>query len=272
MDVYVEATLDPLGAADRGAVLVDWFERAFSGPFAELVHQEERAEFGVRTGTSVRQAGESRRSNLSHLGRNRARLKAELEKSPDWVITEFYGDDTLGRVQCSYFPVEGSWPKLVVGLLAGSLRLADPKYCADLVDFLALALDDLNPVFARIEKDSFSDRSNIEAALTRNLDDSLPEGRDFLRGYAWVTVCPRELALRLGGPEALAASGTFHRVVPSRQGGVLLQASETLAGYTDHVVERVFATLAPVLPEGRPFPDPAHPDLRFVLRDAANAR
>ncbi|MEU6138801.1 hypothetical protein ABZ848_00390 [Streptomyces sp. NPDC047081] len=268
----MEATLDPLGEAARGTAAVAWFRRALSGPLAELVRQEERVEYGVHTGTSIRQSEGSRRTHIDHLGRNRGRLDEELAKSPEWAVTEFYGEDVLARVQCSYFPVEGEWSQFVVGLQAGSSSLSDPEYCTTLVNFFAQALDDLNPAFARIERDSFSDWSNIEAALTRDLDESLPEGRDFLRGYAWVTVCPEELASRLGGHQGLAASGVFHRVIPLRAGGVLLQASETLAGYTDQVMGQVFRVLAPVLPEGQPHPDPSHPNLRFVLRDAATVR
>ncbi|MER5666815.1 hypothetical protein [Streptomyces mirabilis] len=272
MDVYMEATLDPHGTAERGTAAVAWFHRALSGPFAELVRQEERAEYGVHTGTSIRQSEGSRRTHINHLGRNRSRLDEELAKSPEWAVTEFYGEDVLARVQCSYFPVEGAWSQFVVALQAGSSRLADAEYCTVLVDFFAQALDELNPVFARIERDFFSDWTNVESTLLRNLDESLPEGREFLRGYAWVTVCPHELATRLGGSAGLKASGAFHRVVPLRQGGVLLQASQTLAGYTDQVMERVFVALAPVLPEGEPHPDPAQPDLRFVPRDAATVR
>ncbi|MET8077805.1 hypothetical protein [Streptomyces sp. NPDC005303] len=272
MDVYMEATLDPRGVAERGAAAVSWFHKALSGPLAELVRQEERAENGVHSGTSIRQSEGSRRTHINHLGRNRSRLDEELEKSPEWAVTEFYGEDVLARVQCSCFPVEGEWSRFVVALQAGMPRLSDAEYCTALVDFFAQALDELNPMFARIERDSFSDWSNIEAALTRDLDESLPEGREFLRGYAWVTVCPQELAIRLGGPQSLADSGVFHRVVPLQAGGVLLQASETLSGYTDQVMERVFTVLAPVLPEGQPVPDPAHPNLRFVLRDASQVR
>ncbi|MGW2569417.1 hypothetical protein [Streptomyces sp. NPDC001537] len=272
MDVYIEATLDPRGSAERGSAAVAWFHRTLSGPLAELVRQEERAECGVHTGTSIRQSEDSQRAHITHLGRNRRQLDEELVKSPEWAVTEFYGEDVLARVQCSYFPVEGEWSQFVVALQAGSSKLSDAEYCTALVDFFAQALDDLNPAFARIERDSFSDWSNIEAALTRDLDESLPEARDFLRGYAWVTVCPQELAIRLGGPQTLAASGAFHRVISLQEGGVLLQASETLDGYTDQVMEQVFTVLAPVLPEGEPLPDPAHPNLRFVLRDAGQVR
>ena len=269
MDVYIEVTLDPLGTAERGKAVVAWYERALSGPLAELVQQEESS--GVYTRTSVQQSEGSRSTRMPHLGSNRSRLNDELKKSPEWAVTEFYGEDVVGRVQCSYFPVEGEWSKFVVALQAGSSNLADAEFCRALVDFLASALHDLNPAFARIEHDVFSDWSNVEVALMRDLDESLPEDRDFLRGYAWVTVCPQELATRLGGQEAMEASGAFCRVVPLEGGGLLLQASETSSGYTDRAMEQVFEALTPVLPGGEPRTDPAHPNVRFVPRDAARA-
>ncbi|MFF4574402.1 hypothetical protein [Streptomyces sp. NPDC001410] len=272
MDVYLEATIAPLDPAERGKVVVGWFEATLSGPLADLVWQEERAETGVYTRTSVWPSEGRQRIHMPHLGRNRHRLNTELAKSPEWAITEFYGEDVLGRVQCSYFAAEGEWSQFVVALEAGASRLADSAYCTSLVDFLAQALDDLDPIFARIEYDVFSDWSNIEAVLNRGPDESLPEGREFLRGYAWVTVCPEELAERLGGSAALSVCGAFHQVVPLRAGGVLLQATETLAGYTDEAMERVFRAIAPVLPEGEPCPDPAHPEHRFVPLDAAQLR
>ncbi|MET8291129.1 hypothetical protein ABZV80_38900 [Streptomyces sp. NPDC005132] len=133
-------------------------------------------------------------------------------------------------------------------------------------------LDGSNPVFGRIEWRNFNEVTNLDAVLLRKRRTSLREGRRFLRGYAWVTVCPAELTERLGGTAVLEDSGAFHRVLPLRAGGVLLQASATMAGYTDQVMERVFEVLAPVLPPGEPSPDPAHPYLRFVPRDAATVR
>lgn len=120
-------------------------------------------------------------------GRPSGRMRAAsastcLAKSPEWAITEFYGEDVLGRVQCSYFPVEGRWSQFVVALQSGASRLADPAYCTVIVDFFAQALDALNPVFGRIERNIFSDWTNLESALVRDLDESLPEDREFLHG------------------------------------------------------------------------------------------
>ncbi|WRZ87699.1 hypothetical protein OHB54_00485 [Streptomyces sp. NBC_01007] len=140
------------------------------------------------------------------------------------------------------------------------------------MDVLHAALDASNPLFGRIEWNIFYELPNLDAVLRRRRRTSLREGRQFLRGYAWVTVCPAELAARLGGAAALEDSGAFHRVLPLRAGGVLLQASATMDGYTDQVMERVFEALAPVLPPGEPSPDPARPYMRFVPRDAATVR
>ncbi|MET7981689.1 MULTISPECIES: hypothetical protein [unclassified Streptomyces] len=140
------------------------------------------------------------------------------------------------------------------------------------MDFLHTALDGSNPVFGRIEWHNFNEITNLDAVLRRKGRTSLREGRRFLRGYAWVTICPTELAAQLGGAAVLEDSGAFHRVLPLRAGGVLLQASSTMAGYTDQAMERVFEVLAPVLPPGEPSPDPAYPYMRFVPRDAATVR
>lgn len=99
---------------------------------------------------------------------------------------------------------------------------------------------------------------------------SMMAGRDVLRGYSWVTVCPDELAARLGGPPALAASGAFSRVEELPLGGVWLQATEDFAGYDDAAMRRVFEVLAPVLPEGLAEPEPMEQQrYRLVWEDAA---
>ena len=80
-------------------------------------------------------------------------------------------------------------------------------------------------------------------------------GRDVLRGYSWVTVCPGELAQRMGGTAALAASGAFWGIEELPGGGVWLQASEDFADYNE-MMRRVFETKAPVLPPGLAEPEP----------------
>lgn len=145
-----------------------------------------------------------------------------------------------------------------------------PGSAAGAVEFLVAALDAVNPAFAWLGADApASEETNLDWVLNRRVRDSVREARKFLRGYSWTTVCPEELSVRLGGPGALAATGAFHRVVPLSAGGVVLQATETAAAYTDNAVRGVFEALHPVLPPGVPQFDPAHPELRYFPADAS---
>jgi uncharacterized protein YndB with AHSA1/START domain len=111
------------------------------------------------------------------------------------------------------------------------------------------------------------------------LDHSLPrggremsvlEGREALRGYSWITVCPGGLASRLGGAAALRDREAFWDVAELPSGDVWLQATPDFAGYDDAAMLRVFETLAPVLPPGLPEPDVMEERrYRLAWRDAA---
>ncbi|MEU5142431.1 hypothetical protein [Streptomyces sp. NPDC021139] len=163
-------------------------------------------------------------------------------------------------------------PNMGAQLLLGDAMggLDDPRFCADTVRFLVAALDAVNPAFAWMGVDGpATDDTNLDCVLNRRVRDLVRQARTFLRGYSWTTVCPEELSVRLGGPEALAATGAFHRVVPLSAGGVVLQATETAAAYTDEAVRGVFEALPPVLPPGVPQFDPAHPELRYFPADAS---
>ncbi|MEW2163086.1 hypothetical protein AB0912_08815 [Streptomyces sp. NPDC007084] len=134
--------------------------------------------------------------------------------------------------------------------------------------FLHAAIDGSDSAFTRVEYRDFNDTTHLEAALRRARRESLRESRTHLRGYCWVTGVPSGLAARLGGARRLAAGGAFHSVRELRGGGVLLQATETLAGYDDRAMREVFHALAPVLPPGIPEDDPAREELRVVFEDA----
>ncbi|GIE90530.1 hypothetical protein [Actinoplanes regularis] len=79
---------------------------------------------------------------------------------------------------------------------------------------------------------------------------SLPEARSVLRGFAWVTVIPAGIAARLGGAEALAATGAFFRVKALPHGEVWLQATEHFDDWNDEAAAKVFPVLTPFLPAG----------------------
>jgi hypothetical protein len=108
----------------------------------------------------------------------------------------------------------------------------------------------------------------LDSALQRDPDASADASRCVLRGYEWVTVCPKELVLRLGGPEALRASGAFADVLPLPYGAVLLRATTSPEDYRTDRVHAVFRALAPVLPSGQPSQLPEHDFTRIVFADA----
>ncbi|MEE6257904.1 hypothetical protein [Plantactinospora sonchi] len=108
----------------------------------------------------------------------------------------------------------------------------------------------------------------LDAALGRDPASSAATSRAQLRGYEWVTVCPRELAGQLGGPDRLRASGAFAEVYPLRHGGVLLRATDDPTDYRADRVRTVFRTLAPVLPPGRPGQLPTVPPVGSAMLSA----
>ncbi|HEY8533738.1 MAG TPA: hypothetical protein VIL44_07700 [Micromonospora sp.] len=108
----------------------------------------------------------------------------------------------------------------------------------------------------------------LDAALRRSPEESADASRHMLRGYEWVTVCPRELAHRLGGPEGLRATGAFAEVIPLPYGAVLLRATPAPEEYRGERVRAVFRALAPVLPPGVPRELHEHDFSRLVFADA----
>ncbi|NEC86478.1 DUF3396 domain-containing protein [Streptomyces sp. SID12501] len=272
MDVYMEVTFDQLARVGQGEVLARWFREAQTRFFSVIADSEttDKGEIFSRASVAADMDGPSLR--VGQVGKNWKKFEVQLTPFPWWADLDYVtGDVTLGWARSVQSTYEG-YCNAVVGLLLGAEKRANGTYCATLVEFLRVALDEVNPAFGRIEQDLSFERANLDIALHRRLRRSLRESRDHLRGYAWVTVCPQELIERLGGCEALVASNAFYRVISLLAGGALLQASETLPGYSDEVMQKVFEALAPVLPAGAPQPDPAHPHARFVAQDAGLLR
>ncbi|MGW4391054.1 hypothetical protein [Streptomyces sp. NPDC004685] len=127
----------------------------------------------------------------------------------------------------------------------------------------------LDPTFGHICDDALNHRytGRDTAGGRRGVRRSIRMGREILRGYSWVTVVPKELALSLGGgAAALERTGAFYQVDELHSGAVWLQASENIEGYDEAVMEKVFEALAPVLPSGMPRRDPFRKP-RLVWRD-----
>ncbi|WP_406841119.1 hypothetical protein ACICHK_41095 [Streptomyces sp. AHU1] len=257
-----------------GASLVRWFRAARTGLYSDLVEAEAGSGRGVDSEAQIRPDIDDLVRRFPHIAKTWPQFEEQLAAFP-WgaqlvFLTQGGELEVLGRASSYHVLKDGSiWR---ASALAKVNSPDDVASCTAVVDFLHAALEGSSPLYGHIEWDDFGELTNLDVVLSRKRRTSLCEGRQFLRGYAWVTVCPAELVARLGGVAALEDSGAFHRVLPLRAGGVLLQASATMDGYTDQVMERIFETLAPVLPPGEPRPDPAHPDMRFVPRDAATVR
>ncbi|MEV0718477.1 type VI immunity family protein [Asanoa sp. NPDC050611] len=137
------------------------------------------------------------------------------------------------------------------------------------VGLLGDVLDTADPAYAQISDRVGSQFNTALDMFLRRSRVSVAESRTSLRGYAWVTVVPKELVERLGGAAALARSKAVVLARPLAAGGVLLQATPTPAEFDSAAMRRLFRLLAPVLPAGRPRPLPGWEGLPVVLEDAA---
>ncbi|MFI8400574.1 hypothetical protein ACIGG5_10095 [Streptomyces sp. NPDC085463] len=240
-DVTLRATLDERAAAPRGELLAHWFRTATDLLFS--TGEGELSDSWALVTESIDGAQEVRvrdvRAHWPHLA-------DALRPSPFYAAAGFRepsSADDSGRIGGARAGRGGSHTELSAQLRGGE-RIADAAWCAHLVDFLATALDGADPAFARIDHLSFEETTDLEAALKRPQRQALRESRPLLRGYSWVTGLPTELAARLGGPTALKATGAFHAVHELHAGGLLLQATETLAAYDHPHMKAVFHALA----------------------------
>lgn len=87
-------------------------------------------------------------------------------------------------------------------------------------------------------------------SVPSNLLLKVSQSREVLLGYSWVTVVAAELAGRLGGSAAMAASGAFCEVEEMPGGALWLRATPVINEFTGGRVRKVFEALAPVLITG----------------------
>ncbi|MFJ2789024.1 MULTISPECIES: hypothetical protein [unclassified Streptomyces] len=73
-----------------------------------------------------------------------------------------------------------------------------------------------------------------------------------MRGYSWIIVCSPGVANRLGGVDALRASGAFTDVMALADAGLVLRATEDTRTYTAEWINKVFQQVRAVLPSGKP--------------------
>ncbi|MFB7375614.1 hypothetical protein ACFC0D_37990 [Streptomyces sp. NPDC056222] len=268
MDLYVEVDVDN----PSSRIVEDWFNGALSTLFSALTEWESSGSGAVTSIASICRADGAETERFTSDRGGWRHLLDELTPIPySASLVYFSGEVEIGRVKASQISSGTDHVTLSIGLHCGDEALASAEYCAWISESLRDVMKSMNPGFGRVEYGSFSNRTNLDIGLRRKHKDSVVEARDVLRGYAWVTLCPSELAERLGGAGSLSQSGAFHGVYELDSGGVLLQASETVAGYTDDVMDGVFRTLAPVLPPGVPRKSAAHPANRLVAKDASVA-
>ncbi|GGN95035.1 hypothetical protein GCM10010112_84900 [Actinoplanes lobatus] len=169
-----------------------------------------------------------------------------------------YGDDPshgpLDLVQLGAFRESSAAPFMHLEIRAG---LADPAAMPELADALIGVVRQIGERadVAYGEMCSHPLRrpwTTLDRALRRRDRESLPQSRQVLRGYEWVTMCPAELAKSLGEAKGLRDTGAFAEVVELATGGLLLRATRSPLEYDDAAVQRVFEAVRPVLPPGRP--------------------
>lgn len=210
-------------------------------------------------------------------GRMRARVWADaMVPDLDQVTTIWgYGDDE------AYGPVDhvdvrvdrpGSedaflWLDLLAGLHE---QAALPAVCEALFGVLRQVGAHTDPVYGEMLPNRVprSPSTALDDLLRRHADVSVAEGRRFLRGYEWVTLCPSDLATGLGGAPAMRETGAFAEVVELGAGGLLLRATTDPADYTEAAARRVFEAVRPVLPPGQPRPMQYETITHVVMEDA----
>ncbi|MEV5012489.1 hypothetical protein [Streptomyces sp. NPDC055692] len=263
MDLHVEMQLDSRDTKKRGATIAQWFNVSLNS----LLLQTAPPGASWTAGLAMEE-GDSLEF-FEDLDSIRSDFLGKLVCFPYAArLVLMCGEQEIGSVSSTHAVTGGEHSRLTASLQYGSAALSDPQRCNRLVDAVAQALNQADPAFGRIECDQFSEYSNLDLALRRKPDEYLPMSRHLLRGYAWTTICPEELVGRLGGVDALRKTGAFARVVRLER-GVVLQSTDTVAGFSAEAMNAVFEALAPVLPPGMPKRHPAFPDIRYIPRDAS---
>jgi hypothetical protein len=274
--LHGEVNLDLEDNARLAKVARAWFTQAAARLFPQLQRLADQGAPEVDSGITVARTMDDKAKSRPYSPERWQAVLDELDKRPSAVVFDIQDahaetESLLVRVDMYYGTTDGRWIRLTVDVVALEDKVNDPGYCRSWVEFFQAVLDPADPAFGYITDDHrFPRYTSLDLVLRRNSLHSLRESRARLRGYAWVTVCPGQLAERLGGTEGLSASGGFVRVEPLRAGGVLLQATDTIAGYDEQVMRRVFRALAPVLPVGTPRRDPDHPRARVVYENAGD--
>lgn len=220
------------------------------------------------------------------------RLLNQLQRADEWPFDvgisfsrlDNQGRMVFGRAQSVVLGVRRQDPGtlgkpgpmwLQLDLVEPDAKLFDISRQEQWLDLLRPLADDLNPSFGLIDlRYPEGDATALELAIGPPWRivplDGVPESRQVLRGYGWLTILAQELVERLGGASALEATGAFYEVRQLSKGGVWLLATEHYRDYNQAAVEKVFRAVAPVVRPGRPSRTAMQgPPFRIVYEDAA---
>lgn len=148
----------------------------------------------------------------------------------------------------------------------------DSETGSDLSAVLRPVAELCDPVYGEISwSQGGVEQSVLETVLYIDRRDALPTARSILRGYAWTTVMPEEIAVALGGADVLRASGAFYEVGRLAAGGFWLQATKSMVDFDGRVARMVFDAVKPSLPPGRPTVMTVLPPNVIIDADPANS-
>lgn len=243
-----ETSLDPYGDGPQG-------EPGTLYGFAEVTRLVDRA-------YETRQ-----RRNLSTEGW--AWLRTELEQFPSKVTIQvgrltdggFLGGDVL-RAGARTLLRSPGWLVLEAPMAAERFtdRSAGSGEQRRWLRILRELANILNPGFGHVDYWRDKGRTALEYYSggpgvpidQRSPQFSIAYNRQRLRGYSWLTITSREVAVKLGGAEALAATGAFTEVEPLAGGGLWLLATDDFNDWGMPAAEAVFHAVASALPPGAP--------------------
>lgn len=185
-----------------------------------------------------------------------------------------YPVSRLARVTAGREEGADSWVRLACEVPGSSLD--EERFQDAFEGFLRARAGEVDPSFGHIAFGYTLGKTALEEILGPPWllpEDTIPESRTWLRGYAWMTVLSREIAARLG-VASLRRRGAFHEVGELPGGSVWLRATPRFADFHGEPVRRVWVALAPALRPGDPTrfdTGPGEAPLPVVYEDAGQA-
>lgn len=186
------------------------------------------------------------------------------------------GGDGYPRTRLARLTVErvenaDQWVRLAFEFPSSSL--ADAKFRESVLEFVRSQAEVIDPSYGQVGYQYTLGKTALEEVLGPPWllpEDTVAQSREWLRGYDWVTVCPRELAARLD-VTALRAGGDLYEVEPLAGGSLWLRSAVDHADHQGERVHALWSALRPLLRTGVPQSfdaRPTDPPFPVVYKDA----